>query len=118
LAILSSPHFLVRAFHRSDEITYLVGKVSGNITPSVANQPSRALSLRVPAPLADQPLLPVVAFATMLLTLGASFARSNATFSLSEIHPGLTRDRSNRLLDLLTSPLIFVVLVTEFKFEG
>ena len=31
---------LARSFRRSDEITYLVGKASANITPSRANQPS------------------------------------------------------------------------------
>jgi hypothetical protein len=48
------------------------GSPSANITPSVANQPSRAL-------------------------LGASFARSDATLSRVGAAAGLTHDRSNRL---------------------
>jgi hypothetical protein len=51
--------------------------------------PAAPVSLRYPAPLTDQPRLPVRALATMLLALGASFARSDPTLSrVREMHPG------------------------------
>jgi hypothetical protein len=58
--------------------------------------PSRHRFAPLPAPLTDQPLLPVVALATMLLAPVPAFARFDATFSGRDVQDIPERDLRTR----------------------
>src|SRR5271167_898062 len=77
----------------------------------LASLPSRHRFAPLPAPLTDQPLLPVVALATVLLAHVRSFSRSDEITHLVGKAPGLAphrarfaRLRGELLADAATSP--------------